>query len=250
MILITGASGTVGRAVLEEIRKEHQPFTAMYRSAEEARKAPAGTQTVIADFADEESLRKALAGVESVYLVCSPIPQLVELESNVIEACEDIGVRHVVLNSALGAGTYDKSDPAWHTKVEEKLKSTALSHTILRPNGFMQNILAFNAPTIRTQGAFYASLGDAKTSLIDVRDIGVVGAKCLLTPGEHAGQTYELNGPEAVSNAEIAARISRITGRTVKYVDIPLAAQRKSMLDAGMPEWQVNALLELQEYYV
>src|ERR1700760_2369991 len=99
MILITGASGTVGRAVLEEIRKEHQPFTAMYRSAEEARKAP--------------------AGVESVYLVCSPIPQLVELESNVIEACEDIGVRHVVLNSALGAGTYDKSYPAWHTKGEE-----------------------------------------------------------------------------------------------------------------------------------
>jgi uncharacterized protein YbjT (DUF2867 family) len=249
MILITGASGTVGRAVLEEVRKEHQPFAAMYRNAEDAKKAPPGTQTVIADFADEESLRKALAGIEAVYLVCSPIPQLVELESNVIEACEDIGVRHVVLNSALGAGRFDKSFPSWHHKVEEKLKSTELSHTILRPNGFLQNILAFDAPTIRTEGAFYAAMGDVKVSMIDVRDVAVAAARSLRTPGEHAGQTYELNGPEAVSNADVASRISRITGRTVKYVNIPESAQRKAMLDAGMPEWQVNAILELQEYY-
>ena len=249
MILITGASGTVGRAVLEEVRKGHQPFTAMYRNAKDAKSAPAGTKTVIADFADAESLRKALAGVEAVYLVCSPIPELVDLESNMIDACEESGVRHVVLNSALGAGKFNKSFPSWHAKVEKKLKSTKLGHTILQPNGFMQNILTYNAPTIRTDGAFYAAMGDAKTSLIDVRDIAEVAAKSLLSPGEHAGQTYELNGPEAVSNAEIAARIARVIGREVKYVDIPESAQRKAMLDSGMPEWLVTAILELQEYY-
>lgn len=249
MILITGASGTVGRAVLEEVRKEHQAFTAMYRNAQDAQNAPAGTKTVIADFADAESLRKALAGVESVFLVCSPIPQLVELESNVIDACQEIGVRHVVLNSALGAGKYDKSFPSWHAKVEEKLTSTQLSHTILRPNGFMQNILAYDAPTVRTQNAIYEAMGDAKVSLIDVRDIAVVAAKALLFPGEHARQTYELNGPEAVSYTEIASRISRVIGHEVTYVDTPEASLRKAMMDAGTPEWLVTAILELQAYY-
>jgi uncharacterized protein YbjT (DUF2867 family) len=250
MILITGASGMVGVAVLQEVRKTGKPFKAMYRNEGDAKKSAGGSGSVIADFADKASMRKALDGVEVLYLVCSPIPQLVELESKAIDVCAEKGVRYVVLNSALGAGQYDKSFPAWHGKVEEKLKGTKLGWAILRPNGFMQNIVTYNAPTIRSQGAFYAAMGNAKTSVIDVRDIAEVAAKILLAPSEHSGKTYELNGPEAVSNDEVAERISRATGRTVKYVDIPEEAQRKAMLDAGMPEWQVKALLELQEYYV
>jgi uncharacterized protein YbjT (DUF2867 family) len=250
MILITGASGMVGSAVLQEVRKTGKPYKAMYRSEGDAKKVAPGSGTVIADFADKASLRKALDGVEVLYLVCSPIPQLAELESNAIDACVEKGVRHVALNSALGAGECEKSFPAWHSKVEEKLRGTKLGWTILRPNGFMQNIVTYNAPTIRSQGAFYAAMGNAKTSVIDVRDIAEVAAKILAAPSEHNGKTYELNGPEAVSNDEVAERISRATGRTVKYVDIPEETQRKAMLDAGMPEWQVKALLELQEYYV
>lgn len=250
MILITGATGTVGRAVLEEVRKTGKPLRAMYRSAEDARKAPAGVGAVIADFADKASLNAALQGVDTVFLVCSPIPQLVELESNVIDESKASGVRHVVLNSAMGAGDYPKSFPGWHRKVEDKLKASGLHYTILRPNGFMQNIVMYNAPSIRAQGAFYAAMGQAKTSVIDVRDVASVAANALVSPTAHAGQTYELNGPEALSNAEIATRISRVAGRPVQYVDIPRAAQRKAMLDALMPEWQVTALLELQEYYI
>jgi uncharacterized protein YbjT (DUF2867 family) len=250
MILITGASGTVGSAVLQEMRKTGKLFKAMYRTEQDAKKAPAGTESVIADFADKSSLNKALAGVTTVFLVCSPIPQLVELESTVIDACAVNGVQHVVLNSALGAGDYQKSFPSWHRKVEDKLRNSGLSYTILRPNGFFQNIVAYNSPTIRTQGAFYAGMGTAKTSLLDVRDVAAAAAKVLVSPADHSGKTYELMGPEALSNGEIAERISRITGRNVKYVDIPEEAQRKSMLDAGMPEWQVSALLDLQAYYL
>jgi uncharacterized protein YbjT (DUF2867 family) len=195
-------------------------------------------------------MRRALEGVEAMFLVCSPIPQLAELESNAIEACKESGVRHVVLNSAMGAGDCAKSFPSWHRKVEEKLQASGLSYTILRPNGFMQNIVTYNAPSIRAQGAFYAAMGHAKTSVIHVRDIAVVAAKALAEPAAHAGKTYELNGPEAFSNAEIAAKISRVAGRPVQFVDIPEEAQRKAMLEAGMPDWQVTALLELQEYYV
>jgi uncharacterized protein YbjT (DUF2867 family) len=249
MILVTGASGTVGRAVLDEVRKIGKPFRAMYRKEEDARQGPAAGSSVIADFSSNESMKRALAGVDVVYLVCSPIPALVELESNAIDACGESGVQHVVLNSALGAADYPKSFPGWHRVVEDKLKASGLAYTILRPNGFMQNILTFDAPTIRSQGAFYAAMGNARTSYLDVRDIAAVVAKLLASPDEHAGQTYELNGPEAVTQAELAERIARVASRPVNYVDIPEAAQRKSMLDSGMPEWLVNALLELQRYY-
>ncbi|OLB85275.1 MAG: hypothetical protein AUG74_19460 [Bacteroidetes bacterium 13_1_20CM_4_60_6] len=248
MILITGASGSVGKAVLLEAIRRESKVRAMYRSKEEAAKAPSGCQAVLADYADKHSLRKALDGVNFVYVVCSPIPQLVELESNMLVACKQAGVKHVVLNSALGAGDYPKSFPSWHRQVEDKLKSSGMSCTILRPNGFLQNIVTYNAASIRTQGAFYAAMGDAKVSYLDVGDIAVVAVKAL-RGGPHSGKTYELNGPEAISNEELAKRISKISGRTVNYVDIPESAQREAMLGMGMPEWQVTALLELQQYY-
>jgi len=249
MILVTGASGTVGRQVLEEVIKTGEAVKAMYRSAEDTRTAPAGITTVIADFADKASLAKALQGVDAVYLVCSPIPQLVELESNVIDACKQSGVDYVVLNSALGAADHPKSFPSCHRKVEDKLTASGMRYAIFRPNSFMQNIAAYNAPSIRVQGAFYSAMGDAKLSLIDVRDIAAIVAKALANSATFTGKTIELNGPEAFSYTEIAAKISQVTGRTVRFVNIPESAQRKSMLDLGMPEWQVNALLELQQYY-
>lgn len=248
MILITGASGTVGKAVLAEVARSGQKHRAMYRSKEDAAKAPAGTETVIADFSDKASLALALCGVESVYLVCSPIPDLVQLEGNVIEACASAGVSRIVLNSALGAGDYSKSFPSWHRKVEDKLKASKVAHCILRPNSFMQNILAFYAPSIRAHGAFYAAMGNARTSHIDVRDVAGVVAKALQSR-DHDGKTYELNGPEALTCAEVAEKISRRTGVPAQFVDIPVEAQRKAMLDQGMPEWQVTALLDLQDYY-
>jgi uncharacterized protein YbjT (DUF2867 family) len=249
MILVTGASGNVGKTVLQEVAKSGAKHRAMYRSAAEATKAPAGTETVIADFAKPETLSAALKGVASVYLVCSPIPELVQLESNMIDACVTAGVQHVVQNSAIGAGDYDKSFPSWHRKMEEKLKGARMTWTILRPNSFHQNVVAFFAPTIRSQGVFYSSMRDAKNSFLDVRDIAVVAAKAL-AGGEHAGKTYELNGPEAIDYTELARKISRVSGRQVKYVDIPMDAQKKAMLEQGMPEWQVTALLDLQQYYV
>jgi uncharacterized protein YbjT (DUF2867 family) len=249
MILVTGASGNVGKEVLREVAKGGFPHRAMYRSAQEAAKAPRGAQTVIADFAKKETLSAALEGVRSVYLVCSPIPDLVQLEGNVIDACVATGVKHVVLNSALGAGSYNKSFPAWHRKVEDKLRGSKLSWTILRPNSFHQNTVMYYAPSIRSQGAFYSSLGDSRMSYLDLRDVAAAAA-ATLRGAEHAGKIYELNGPEALTSTEIAQKIGKHSGRSVDYRDIPMEVQRKSMLDLGMPDWQVTALLDLQLYYV
>jgi uncharacterized protein YbjT (DUF2867 family) len=249
MILITGASGSAGGAVLREVMKTREPIRAMYRSKDDAAKAPANVPVVIADYADKASLARALEGVDRVYLVCAPVKELVELESNMIDACKAAGVKHVVLNSALGASHYKKSFPSWHHVVEEKLKNSGLGYAILQPNSFMQNIPQFYGPSIRTQGAFYVALGDSKESYIDVRDVAAVAAKVLVSPAQHAGKTYELNGPEALTCAQVAEKISRVAGRPVQYVAIPEEAQRKAMLEMGMPEWQVTALLELQQYF-
>ena len=248
MILVTGASGNAGGAVLKEVLKTNRPVKGMYRSPADAAKASVEVGAVIADFADRGSLGRALEGVEAVYLVCSPVRELVELEGNMVDACQAAGVRHVVLNSAVGAGDYRKSFPSWHRRVEDKLSASGLDYTIVRPNSFMQNILTYYASSIRTEGAFYAAMGNARTSFIDVRDVAAVAARTLTSPG-HAGKTYELNGPEALTYGEVAEKITQVSGRRVNYVDIPVAQQKQAMLDQRLPDWLATALLDLQAYY-
>src|SRR5260370_40877821 len=104
MILITGASGSVGKAVLQEAIRKESKVRAMYRSKDEAAKAPSGCEPVLADYADKQRLLKALDDVTCVYVVCSPIPQLVDLESNMLHACREAGVKYGVLHSGPGAG--------------------------------------------------------------------------------------------------------------------------------------------------
>ncbi len=126
MILITGASGSVGKAVLQEAIRKESKVRAMYRSKEEAAKAPSGCEAVLADYSDRQSLRKALEGVTSVFVVCSPIPQLVELESNMLEVSKESGVKHTVLNSALGAGDLVSSQSIPNGRFERCLRSQLL----------------------------------------------------------------------------------------------------------------------------
>jgi uncharacterized protein YbjT (DUF2867 family) len=220
----------------------------MYRSKVDAAKAPAGVEQVIADFGDRASLDRALHGVERVYLVCSPIPQLVELETNMVEACRAAGVRHLVQSSALGAGETKASFPSWHFQVEHKVHASGVPATILRPESFLQNILNYYAPTIRSHGAFYAALKNAPIAYIDVRDIGAVAAK-VLTTDVHTGQTYILTGGELLTHDEIARRIAKAIGRPVKYVDLAPKDLKQAMIAQGTPQWLADALLELQAYY-
>lgn len=248
MILVTGASGNVGGAVLRELRKTGAPIRAMYRSQADAPKAPAGVEHVIADFADRASLDRALEGIDRVFLVCSPIPQLVELETNMVEACRAHGIRHLVYNSALGAGETKASFPSWHHEVEDKIAQAGVPATILRPESFMQNVVNFYAPTIRTQAAFYGALKDAPIAYIDVGDIAAVAARTLTSDG-HSGQTYVLTGSELLTQYDIAGRISKLTGRPVKYVDLAPKDLKQAMVAQGTPAWLADALLELQAYY-
>jgi uncharacterized protein YbjT (DUF2867 family) len=248
MILVTGASGGLDGAVLRELlSRDVKSPRAMYRSEKDRSAAPAGAEGIVADFADAASLDKALKGVDSAYLVCAAVPDLVQLETNFLQACDRAKVGFVVIQSAFGAGDFGKSFPSWHRQVEDAAANLKLPHAILRPNGFMQNILNFFAPTIRAQNAFYGTTGDAKTGFIDTADIPAAAVQLLTKP--KPGALLELHGPEPVSYPELATRISGITGRSIRYVNIPCEQMRAVMMGNGLPVWLVTALLDLDEFY-
>src|SRR3954463_15036344 len=221
MILITGATGTVGREVIGELQRMGAGrVRALVRDPARASFIrEAGFETVEGDFDKPETLDAALEGVERALLLTPPSPHTVAQQGAFIEAARRASVRRVVKLSALGAdATAPEGFGKWHGQAEELLKSSGLGWTILRPNFFMQNLLG-QAQTIATQGAIYQPGGDARASLIDARDIATVAARTLTDEG-HEGKTYTLTGPVAVSYADAAARLSDATGKSISYVAI------------------------------
>ena len=130
-----------------------------------------------------------------------------------------------------------------HGETDEALIDSGLPYTILRPNSFYQNML-WSAATIKDHGAFYLPMGNARQSLVDVRDIAAVAVQVLTGTG-HEGKTYVITGPESLSYHEVADKLSAVLGRSIRYVDVPPEAAFESMLKAGMPQWNARAVTEL-----
>ena len=249
-ILVTGATGTVGSILVEKLASAGQPARALVRSGKKAEGIEKlGIKTVIGDLAQPETLKPALEGIEKVFLLSAPDPQQAELQSNLIKAAKVAGVQHIVKLSAFGVGSGLEaiSLGRLHRDTEEEIERSGIAYTHLRPNGFMQNSLMF-AGTMRAQGVFYASLGDAKVSYVDARDVAAV-AFSALTQNGHEGKAYEITGPVALSYAEVARELSAALGRDVKYVNVPVDTAREAMVGMGMQEWLANALVQLFELY-
>ena len=245
MILITGASGNVGREVLKQAAVELK-VRAAYMSVSKTKEAPAGVETVLMDYARPETVRASLDGIEKVFLVGPPSPNVAELEGVLVNEAKKSDVRHIVKLSALGERK--AIFPSLHRDSEEKIEVSGVPYTFLRPNGFMQNFVNYDSSTIKAQNAFYATQGNGAVSHIDIRDIASVAVKVLSTSG-HEGKAYSLTGPEALSNAQVAEKLSRVLGRAIRYVDVPPEDFKKSLLSAGVPEWSANALIDLQRLY-
>lgn len=135
----------------------------------------------------------------------------------------------------------------YHAAVEAAIKASGIAYTFLRPNLFMQGLLNFKS-TIAKQNAFCVAAGDAKVSVVDVRDIAAV-AVAALTGAGHDGQIYTLTGPQALTHTEMAASLSTATGRQITFVDVPPDAMRDALLKAGFPAWQAEGLLEDYAHY-
>ena len=149
--------------------------------------------------------------------------------------------------SQLGA---DESPPVrflrWHAAVERRIRELGVGYTFLRPNLFFQGLFAF-AGTIAAEGRFFAPIGDARVSAVDVRDIAAVAAAALTEPG-HEGQTYTITGPVAITHSDIAEALSVATGREIEFVDVAHEAFRAS-LDGVLPDWQLDGLVEDYAHY-
>ena len=250
MILVTGGTGTTGKEIIGELHKLGAAgVRALVRDPGRASFIrEAGFETVEGDFDRPETLDAALEGVERALLLTPPSPKTFEFQRDFIEAAKRAGVRRVVKFSAFGA---DASAPEgfgkWHGQAEDYLRESGLAWTMLRPNFFMQNLLG-QARQIAAEGRIYQPVGDASASFIDVRDIASVAARALVEDG-HEGEAYVLTGPEALSYAEVAAKLSEAAGREVTYVPISPEQFRQGALAAGLPEWLVGALERLNEIF-
>jgi len=246
MIIVTGAGGTVGREVVAKLRETDAPLRACFNSASKAAEArAAGIDAAVLDYTRPESLAPAIAGGTALFLL-SP-PGRTELESNALAAARAAGIRRIVKLSAWGARAEGYFFARAHHAIEREIEQSGFAFTFLRPNGFMQNSLTAYAPTVKKEEAFYAPAGDARVSFIDVRDVGRVAARVLVGSG-HAGKAYGLSGPEAPTHAEIAEKLSRALGKTVRYVDVPDDTYQRALESSGLEAGYARAIVDVYGY--
>lgn len=249
-ILITGATGTVGSFLVEKLAAAGVRARALVRSPAKGEPIEKlGLEAVAGELDKPETLKPALAGIEKVFLLSSPDARQAELQSNLVQAAKEAGVRHIVKLSVIGIGSglESLSLGRLHLETEKEIERSGMAYTHLRPNGFMQNTL-MHAGTIKTQGAWYAPFGESKESCVDARDVAAVALSALTEEG-HEGKAYEITGPESLSYNEMAQRLSAALGREIKYVEVPVEAARTAMMNAGMQAWLVDALVELFYFY-
>lgn len=246
MILITGASGNVGKEVLQQIVQTGARVRAAFQSASKAVGVPSAAEIATVDLNRPETLEAALKGVDRVFLVGPPTAQLPELERKATDVFQRSNIKQLVKLSAMGGR--QAIFPRLHAESEDYIQSSGVPYTFLRPNGFMQNMVTYNAMPINTQNAFYGSEGDGRVSQVDIRDVAAVAVKTLTEDG-HQGKAYTLTGPEALTNAEIAQILSQALGREIRFVNLPPEQLKPALLGAGMPEWSVDAVLDLQRLY-
>lgn len=244
-ILVTGATGTVGREVVRQLAHSSARVRAGARHFSYDVAGVRNVPYVVFDFDRPHTLDPALADVDRVFFL-TPLDERMEERSSVfLEKARASGVRHIVRLSAMGA---DFEPPIRlgeaHRAVERHIEASGLAYTTLRPNSFMQNYLTYFGETIRRYNAFYLPQGEGRVSLIDVRDIAAV-AVCALLGTEHEGKTYELTGAEALSNDDVATVLSNTCGRRIHYVDVAEEEARKALEDQGMSRWLMELIIEL-----
>ena len=244
MILVVGATGTNGRELTNRLVTMGRQVRALVRNPAKA----AGTRLptiefVQGDLDDPTSLDAALRGVERAFIVAPQEDRFIQWHRNFLEAAKQAGNPHVVRLSALGAGDPDSEILRRHGEADQMLRDSGLPFTILQPNSFYQNTFRL-AETIKQERAFQLPIRNGRLSMVDVRDIATVAAETLTSTG-HEGMTYQITGPEAISYYDIAATLSKVLGRPVKYVEVPQEAAKVNMLRFGMSERMATIMAEL-----
>lgn len=239
-----GATGLVGGEVARLLAQRGVSVRALARDPGRAAPLAAlGIGIAAGDLGEPESLARAFAGVERVFLASALDPRQVELQGNAVEAARRAGVRHVVKLSGL-ATALDSSVASgrWHAQTEREIEASGMGWTHLRPLFFFQNLL-HAAPHVASAGVLPDTTGGAAIAGVDARDVAACAAAALATD-THFGCAYDVTGSEAFTYADLAERLSRLLGRAIRAPESTPEAARARMLADGMPAWHADLLAE------
>ncbi|HZG91416.1 MAG TPA: NmrA family NAD(P)-binding protein [Pseudonocardia sp.] len=212
-VLVTGATGNVGRPVTVALVAAGRQVRAAHRHPTDAAAVP-GAEPVAFDFTAPRTWPAAFAGVETLLLVRPPEISAVRRDLlPALDAARTAGVRHVVFLSLAGA---DRIPVLPHATVEKWLRGSGLQWTFVRPSFFMQNLSTTHAGDIRA-GTLNVPAGNGRTAFVDAHDVAAVAAAALLDPARHRGRAWTPTGPQALTYTEVADVLTDVLGRRVRY---------------------------------
>ena len=254
MIVVTGAAGKTGQAVLNALRAcgVTDLGALVYRPEQaEAQRARGGAKRVVSgDMRSADVLARAFEGAQTVYLICPNMnPDELGIVKNATHAARLAGVERIVYHSVLHPQTESMAHHWGKLRAEEYLFETGLAFTILQPAAYMQNLLA-NWEEITNRGVYAVPYGGAaaRISMVDLQDVAEAAAIVLTQPG-HSGAIYELAGPQALSQEEVAEIFGGVLQRPVRFEHIPLDDWERGAKDGGLGGYALETLASMFRYY-
>ncbi|QUQ64765.1 NAD(P)H-binding protein [Kutzneria sp. CA-103260] len=243
MILVTGATGEIGRAVVDSLLAQDIPVRATSRDPSRAR-LPDGVDVVRADLGDAAAVAAAVSGVDGVFLLTGG-PEIPLHDKTVATAAASAGVRRIVKLSSGRAGDDTATDPIprWHRAGERAVRESGVPWIMVRPMGFMSNALMW-AGSIRAQDAVFAPYADGRVAVIDPLDIAAVAAVALTSAA--TGQVLTLSGPQALSPGEQVETLASVLGRPLRFVEVTPAAARDAIISHGVSPSMADAIMALR----
>ncbi len=232
-ILVIGGTGEVGAEVVKELQKRKADLRLLVRK--DGTPMPPGVEVAAGDLLDPVSIEKAMHGVEKLYLLNAVSPD--ELTQGLIayDLAKKLKLKHIVYHSVFRV-EYFKDVPHFASKlaIESALREFEVPFTIIRPNYFIQNDATLKDALVNA-GVYPMPLGDVGISVVDIRDIAEATA-IVLTSDEHNGETYNLNGPEAISGSKASSIWSTVLGKTIRYAGHDMDAFEEQMRNSA-PSW-------------
>lgn len=250
-ILITGASGKTGRRVVEAIARRGANVRALVRRPEaEAELLQAGaTEIVLGDLLNPDAMDRAIAGAGQVLHICPPMhPQEDRIAMTLIDLARQQGVERFILYSVLHPLLADVPHHARKLEAERALIDSGQPYTILQPSRYMQHLVPIWKQVLATGVHSMPFSTHAKFSVVDLADLAEAAARIATEPG-HEGATYQLAGPQALSQDDMADILTGLLGRPIRAAAKSMDDVRQEMTAAGMPAERIDTMARMNAHY-